>query len=208
VNENFKKSRLAQYLSRPTFEANYCKLLRGLYLLVFLTAFGGLHDSVWAQDVAIVGDDSKAAETNLLVYNQILSDSGRPMSDVIIRLLEGTVTVKLDTSDSAGYFSHTIPFEGLYKLTFEFPGFVRKSIEFDTRNMPEEDKQFGYDAGKFKVRMMRPTAELPLGLYQEPMARFIYDSRYRIFVLDKAYRKERKEKFKQLKEKEHAPIKF
>jgi hypothetical protein len=196
-------------LSVRNFEAKYATLKSSVFIACFIVWILGNITAINAQDIAVIGDDSAPVDTNLLVRSQVLIDStGGPFAGAVVHLLEGTQRISTDTTDSIGYFTHHIPFDGLYKMVFIAPGFLRKSLEFDTRDMPDEDRKFGYDAGRFKVKMTQTKPGMPIGLLEEPIARFKYDSRYRIFAVDHKYRKERKEKFKNANQKDNDRIKF
>ena len=87
-------------------------------------------------------------------------------------------------------------FDTLVTLKFYKEGYVAKLIEVDTRNMLQEDRARGYDAGLFKLSMIELNNEIPIGLYKKPIAKFVYDPIAVNFVMDRKYKKEVKSTFK------------
>ncbi len=49
------------------------------------------------------------------------------------------------TADSAGYYSLSLPYDRLYKVSVEADGSVGRFVYIDLRNIPFADKERGYD---------------------------------------------------------------
>ncbi len=163
-----------------------------LSLILVFSVFSSL-----GQGVLEFGDEPEtAADTNLLIEAQVL-ETGKPKSNVNIRILHNGVIINSAKTKSDGFFKLQIGFDTLVTLQFSESGYVTKLIEVDTRNMPQEDRVRGYDAGLFKLSMIRPDSDLPLGLYKNPIAKIVYDPISMNFVMDRAYKKKVKKSFKE-----------
>lgn len=155
-------------------------------------------DSAHGQGVMKFGEEPEGeVDTNLLIDAQVLLD-GKPKKDVIIDVVYKGETIKSTKTKSDGFFELVIGFDTLVSLKFQEEGYVTKIIEVDTRNMPEEDRVRGYDAGLFKLSMIKQDETTPIGLYKKPIARFVYDPVSFNFVLDRQYKKEVKKSFKEI----------
>ncbi|MBD80161.1 MAG: hypothetical protein CL840_14705 [Crocinitomicaceae bacterium] len=139
--------------------------------------------------------DDTAIEKNLLVEAQVL-ESANPAPGVVIEVIneKGGITSK-DTTKDNGYFSVKLNFDSVFVLKFKKDGYVTKMVAIDTRNMLEEDKEFGYDLGMFKLSMLKREEKKDYSLYKQPIARFSYNEIMQIFVVDKAYKKVVKKRF-------------
>lgn len=148
------------------------------------------------QGVMKIGNsDEVATDTNLLIDAQVL-ENGKPMFNTIIKVKHNGLVIREAQTKKDGFFQLKIGFDSIVILDFSQEGYLTKLIEIDTRNMPEEDRIRGYDAGLFKLNMIKLTPEIPIGLYKDPIARFVYDPVAVNFVMDRKYKKEVKENFK------------
>lgn len=155
-------------------------------------------------------EESSTDETeqfNVLVNAQVIK-GGSPFQNVDVVLKVNGKTVRQRKTGSDGFFELILEFDSVYVIAFEKEGYIPKSVEVDTRNLPEEDRFIGYDVGMFKMSMSKIQPGVLVGPYKKPMARFVYDPRTQNFVVDRDYKKERKEDFEKLKQKEIVPIKF
>lgn len=160
-----------------------------------------------AQEVMSYGEqDSMPKENNLLVEAQVLKGS-KPFEGVIIQVFKGNeVSQEVRTNDQ-GYFKLVLNFDSLYKIAFSSKNYVTKFVEVDTREMPEEDRNFGYDMGLFKIGMVEINNSVDQSVYKKPLARFRYNEVAQIFVVDKVYKKEVKKRFEE-KDQKPEVIKF
>lgn len=148
------------------------------------------------QGVLKLGDDTEfAADTNLLIDAQVLL-GGKPVKNVTVFVVHKGSVIKEAKTQNDGFFQLKVGFDTLVTLKFYKEGYVAKLIEVDTRNMPQEDRARGYDAGLFKLSMIELNNEIPIGLYKKPIAKFVYDPIAVNFVMDRKYKKEVKSTFK------------
>ncbi len=165
-------------------------------IVLILTVFSVF--SSYGQGVLKIGDNLEVAgDTNLLIDAQVL-ENGKPMANIIVLVIHKGVVIREAETEKNGFFQLKIGFDTLVTLKFSKVGYLNKLIEIDTRNMPEEDRFRGYDAGLFKLSMIKLNDEIPMGLYKKPIAKFVYDPVAVNFVMDRKYKKEVKSKFKKV----------
>jgi hypothetical protein len=164
-------------------------------LIVLILAVCSVFSS-YGQGVLKIGDDLEVAgDTNLLIDAQVLED-GKPMANINVLVIYKGLVIREAETEKNGFFQFKIGFDTLVTLNFSQDGYLTKLIEIDTRNMPEEDRFRGYDAGLFKLSMIKSNDEIPIALYKKPIAKFIYDPAAVNFIMDRKYKKEVKNNFK------------
>jgi len=166
-----------------------------IILIVLIFAVCSVFSS-YGQGVLEIGDDSEVAgDTNLLIDAQVL-ENGKPMANIIVLVIHKGVVIREAETEKNGFFQLKIGFDTLVTLKFSKDDYLTKLIEIDTRNMPKEDRFRGYDAGLFKLNMIKFNDEIPIALYKKPIAKFVYDPAAVNFVMDRKYKKEVKNNFK------------
>jgi hypothetical protein len=184
-------------------------MLNQPFFIVFTCVFLLLSPVIgFGQDVAAFGEleDSSSIENNLLVEAQVLLNS-KPMLGVTVLVYNGDNQITTTTTADNGFFSLKLNFDSVYVLHLVHKGYVTKKVEIDTRELPEEDKQFGYDLGLFKVEMLEIQSGESYSLYDEPIARFRYSDVAQLFVVDKKFKKQVKQRFEK-ENKEPEVIRF
>ncbi|MGB0391895.1 MAG: hypothetical protein ACPGD5_10005 [Salibacteraceae bacterium] len=165
-----------------------------IFLFTFLSLFSsqiGLGQGVFS-----FGDtDSIETANNLLIEAQVL-DGGKPFEGVNVGVKANDEVLLLSATNEKGFFKIELNFDTLFVLEFRKPGYITKKIEIDTRNLPEEDKKYGYDLGLFKLSMLKRDEGDP-SLYLDAIARFHYSDVAQIFVVDKVFKKEIKKRFEE-----------
>lgn len=171
------------------------KICFSLFISVIIFNIG------FSQGVMKIGDGADvSADTNLLINAQVL-ENAKPKSGIKVIVEHNSVPIKESITGKDGFFELVIGFDTLVQLKFADDEYITKIIEIDTRNMPDEDRGRGYDAGLFKLSMVKKTPETPLDLYKKPIARFVYDPIALNFVIDRQYKRKVKESFKKADEK-------
>ena len=146
--------------------------------------------SSYGQGVLKIGVESEVAvDTNLLIDAQVL-ENGKPIANVFVHVIHKGVVIREAETEKNGFFQLKIGFDTLVTLEFSKVDYLTKLIEIDTRNMPEEDRFRGYDAGLFKLNMIKFNYEIPIALYKNPVARFVFDPASVNFAMDRKYKKE------------------
>lgn len=169
-------------------------LYRRSYILILILILSAV--SLLSQDVRLIGEVTDSLpESNLLLEAQVLLDE-KPASGIRVKMLYKQKIIRSVATEENGYFRMTVGFDSLVVIEFHKPGYIVKRIEVDTQNMPAEDKSVGYDAGLFKINMLKKEQNVSEDLYAKPLARFVYDPVALNFVLDRKYKKEVKNKFK------------
>ncbi|MCB0480350.1 MAG: hypothetical protein KDC83_02915 [Flavobacteriales bacterium] len=190
---------------KDSFTFTFVAMGRLLVILFFSTLhFSG---ALYSQDVESEEALEEPSNLNVLVNAQVVKESKAFQNVDVVLSVDGK-TIKQQKTNADGFFELILEFDSLYLISFNKEGYIPKSVEVDTRNILEEDKEMGYDVGMFKVSMSKIVPGVLIGPYKKPMARFIYDPRTQNFVVDKEYKKERKADFQRLKQKELEPIKF
>ena len=113
--------------------------------------------------------------------NDLLLD-GTLMADTGTALLEGTVVVIDETGrecqrvpiteNMQGKFELRLPFDHVFDLRFEREEYTAKIIVVDTKNIPPEEQEWGYEFGGFRVVLNEPSIERN----QVKVARIFYAS--------------------------------
>ncbi|UTW62529.1 carboxypeptidase regulatory-like domain-containing protein [bacterium SCSIO 12741] len=170
------------------------QIISGIFFsLIFLVS-----SSAYGQEVAVFGDedDSTALENNVLVNAQVTLKN-RPFSQVEVKLYHGKTLLRETTTGEDGFFTLILEFDSLYHIKFRKEGYVTKLVEVDTREVPGEDQNIGYDLGMFKLDMIPRESGTNYDLYREPLARFMYDDISMNFVVDRKHKKSVKKRFEQ-----------
>ncbi len=165
-----------------------------LFLLVLLIAIGAnaqepLKKRNKLKDLFMA--DSSGIEENLLV-NAFVLEGDQPLINAKIELLRDSILVASTRSDSTGAFRHTLEFGSDYMLLFSKPDYVSKKLQVDTRDMPAEDKNLGYDLGRFHMKLYKKAPGMDLTEYEKPVAKYVYDPAMRMFIVEKKFTKKRK----------------
>ena len=170
------------------------------FLLFFSLSSIFISQNGQSQGVFSFGEtDSIAIETNLLIEAQVLDD-GKPFEGVSRGVKAGDAVLYVSKTKEKGFFKIKLNYDTLYVLEFRKLGYITKKVEVDTRNLPEVDKQYGYDLGLFKLSMLKREEGEP-SLYIDAIARFHYSEVAQIFVVDKVFKKEIKKRFEEKDEK-------
>lgn len=139
----------------------------------------------------ILNPDSTKIETNLLVNAEVLLTNDQALQGAKVVLMESGKPNKVAVTDSLGKFQHILEFGSFYQLKFAKPGYVSKILAVDTRDMPQEDKETGYDLGRFKMYLSPYVSGMDTISYLEPVAKYAYDPLAKMFLVEKKYTKKR-----------------
>lgn len=153
--------------------------------------------SVYAQEKTkgnflknMLSADTTGIERNLLINAEVL-ENNKPLQYAKVRLYEQEKFKKVDITDSIGKFKHVIDFGSIYTLEFTKRRYVTKRLAIDTRDMPEEDKEIGYDLGKFKMNLIRYVDGMDTSAYAEPVAKYSFDALQKMFMVERKFTKKR-----------------
>jgi tetratricopeptide (TPR) repeat protein len=142
--------------------------------------------------------DSSQVVKNLLVNPELL-EGDAPLWNAQVMILDDGNPVDSAYTDSAGKASFELPFGGNYTMLFMKPDYVTKKLIIDTRDMPEEDKQYGYDLGRFQMRLFRKAEGMDLEAYEKPVAKYVYSPTERLFIVERKYTKKRAKELEPVK---------
>lgn len=145
------------------------------------------------------GYDSNAIEKNLVIKDAFVTEGEKLLSGVKVAVKINSATVDSMLTDKNGGFKTDLRFDYKYLLEFSKSGYVTKLVEIDLSNIPVEFKNEGYDLGRFQMGMVRQTAGMDLAEYKIPVARYYFDDRNRMVVLDRVYLKNRKQQIEEQK---------
>ena len=149
--------------------------------------------------------DSTQIVKNLLVSPELL-EGDAPLRNAQVKVFESGNPIDSMLTDSLGKTSMELPFGGNYLLEFSRPDYVTKKLEIDTRDMPAEDKEYGYDLGRFQMRLFRKVEGMNLEAYEKPVARYVYSPTTRLFIVEKKFTRKRAKDLEPIQEQNQALI--
>jgi tetratricopeptide (TPR) repeat protein len=85
------------------------------------------------------------AQSDVSIFG-VVRDHGdnKKISGVTITIYQDGVKFNTEKSNSSGKYEFIIGFEHEYKIVYTFPNYVTKHVTLDTRYVPEEEKEIGY----------------------------------------------------------------
>ena len=152
------------------------------------------------------GYDSNAIEKNLVIKDAFVTEGERTIAGVLVEVKLNKTTIDSFLTDKTGGFKTDLRFDYKYLLKFSKVGFVTKLVEIDLTNIPTENKDKGYDLGRFQMGMVRYSEGMDIQEYKIPVARYYFDQRTRMVTLDREYLKNRKQKIEKQKEGNQAVV--
>lgn len=162
-------------------------------VLCFLGNSSNSHAQILKRD----STKRQVVERNLEIWGTLLKDR-EPLEDALITVKINDRIVK-DTvrSDAKGMFAVKLEFGYTYIISFSKENYVSKKIEVVTSNIPEEDKNTGYETGGFEVELFRLLPNVDYSIYDQIIGRISYDPKYRQFTYDRKFIKKQSAKIKE-----------
>jgi len=148
---------------------------------------------------SVFSTDTSGIERNLLINAEVL-ENDQVLEDAKVYLFDNNKLVKVAVTDSNGNFQHKLDFGTYYEFKFSRAGYVSKRLAVDTRDMPDEDKETGYDLGRFKMNLFRYVNGMDTSAYSVPVAKYAFDPLQRMFLVERKYTKKRQKDLSKVEE--------
>lgn len=104
--------------------------------------------------VVLISFQALGQTADLAVDGVVYGTKGLPLKDVsvVLRDAKGGTLQQTETRPN-GRFSFELVFDLYTEIILSKPGHVPKMLVLDTRNLSEEDKQYNYEYGGFRVTL-------------------------------------------------------
>lgn len=125
-------------------------------------------------------------DRDVLVHGVFLENGGgEPVRKASIKLFQDkNAGQKLVVQHDSGYFSMKLDFDHVYYIEFSAKGRVTKSIQIDTRNVPNEEKEGGFGMN-VDILMIKPNRKKHFRfLKKESVGRAKFDPEELVFTWD------------------------
>ncbi|MFT5876825.1 MAG: hypothetical protein ACI8SA_000678, partial [Dokdonia sp.] len=160
-------------------------IFQNIFIILFLV---GNTVSLLGQDQDSISTGSTATKgsSNLIISGTLFED-GQRLQDVIVTITGGTSKVKEVFSDAGGKFKLEFELDEISMVHFNKAGFVEKTVEVDTRNVPEIERKYDLPYKGWKVDMFPSDLEVDYSSLSKPVAKVVYNPADEGFSTDKKY---------------------
>jgi tetratricopeptide (TPR) repeat protein len=162
---------------------------KNIFLIILLLS----NTLTFAQKLDSLFKSKKEIQIDLLVHGKV-KEAGMPLVDVKVVLLSGGFINDTVLTNSLGEFSTRLQLGFRHKLFFIKEGYVTKSLEVNTLDIPEEDKDQGFEIGGFEVSLFKKIGGVDYSIFDEPVGKIYYNQKSRYFNYDKRHIKETQKK--------------
>ena len=142
--------------------------------------------SIAAQDDTPNNSANESDNVSLIISGNFYADQ-RKLPQVTLLLKENGQVVQEVQSDANGKFEITMEMDKLMTLHFEKDDFVEKIVKIDTRNVPQEVRQFNFFYKGWKVDMIPEELGVDVSILKRPVAVVVYNPTEEGFSTDKKY---------------------
>lgn len=93
-------------------------------------------------------------QADLAVKGLVYGENGLPMKEVSVVLTKASDREMVEVvTRPNGQFQFDLSFDEEYTIYFNKPEYGQRYMEFDTRNVPEEEKGYSFEYGGFRVTL-------------------------------------------------------
>ena len=78
---------------------------------------------------------------------------------------------RIESLDGSRKFEFELDLDAQYVLSFEKEGYITKKIEIDTRNIPEERKEYPFEWYTFQVVLFPQVDDVNTTIYNQPVGK-------------------------------------
>lgn len=89
-------------------------------------------------------------------------------------------------TDVFGFYSYHLAYDKTYRITYASDSMVRKTLTIDLHDVPQENRQPGYDA-YITVRLFAPIPDEDLSFLEQPVGRLSYNKEHQNMEWDLQY---------------------
>ena len=133
-----------------------------------------------------------------LIFDGFLKYQDLTLPNMTATLHMGDSLIEKSATTEKGQFKFELAFDHIYTLTFEGPGFATKTIKVDTRYVPQESREFGFEYGGFTINMVPYSKRVQRLLRDRVVARVAYDPANKGFMHDQVHAADMKAKLGEL----------
>ena len=149
----------------------------------------------------ILALSSTAQDQNNLALDAIVRDmDGGKLAGVKVKIIQDGALVNQMTTGKNGRFDVLLDFEHQFLIEMSKSGYVSKSIQVNTRNVPEDEQAWGYEYGGLAIDLFKQIPSVDYSILDGPVAKFYYDPNLQNFDYDKLYTKQIKQEIEDLEE--------
>lgn len=125
---------------------------------------------------------------------------GGKLAGVKVKIIQDGALVNQMTTGKNGRFDVLLDFEHQFLIEMSKSGYVSKSIQVNTRNVPEDEQAWGYEYGGLAIDLFKQIPSVDYSILDGPVAKFYYDPNLQNFDYDKLYTKQIKQEIEDLEE--------
>lgn len=149
----------------------------------------------------ILALSSTAQDQNNLALDAIVRDmDGGKLAGVKVKIIQDGALVNQMTTGKNGRFDVLLDFDHQFLIEMSKSGYVSKSIQVNTRNVPEDEQAWGYEYGGLAIDLFKQIPSVDYSVLDGPVAKFYYDPNLQNFDYDKLYTKQIKQEIEDLEE--------
>jgi len=127
------------------------------------------------------------SQNDVSIYGVVrYHEDSRKIGGVTISILEDDVNFNTVTSNSSGKYEFVIGFEHVYKIIYTYPNYVTKYLTIDTRYVPEDEREGGYEMN-IDMTLFQEIEGLDISILDNPIGKAQYDSNEGRMGWDMAY---------------------
>ncbi len=101
-------------------------------------------------------------------------DDNKKIAGVEIVIFQDDAKYSSMTSNASGKYEFTISFDHLYKIVYSYPNFVTKFLTIDSRYVPSEEKEGGYEMN-IDMTLFKEIEGLDVSILDNPIGKAQFD---------------------------------
>jgi len=149
---------------------------------------------------------SQAQDKKIMIWGFVEED-GKPLLGAKVYVYADDTQIRSVYSDEKGRFEVDLNYDAYYRFEFYKRNYVKKKIEIDATEVPEDDKRFGHEWGGWQVELLRKVPGLDTSIYEFPVAKAVYEEDEANFGFDYSYMHQKEEEFKEAEKEQKRLIK-
>ena len=123
----------------------------------------------------------------ILIGKVKAEETSLPFENALVKVTTNYSDTSEYIADKNGGFEIKLASDNVYLVTFSYPEYVSKSLEFSTENVSQEYKHGGDDQFQFQISLFRQLEGLDVSIFENPLARvelsdegtqFMYNNEY------------------------------
>ena len=157
--------------------------------LLLLFALLSVMTSLNAQEIEDAPEKKEKVGKAVLFISGTMYFDGLRLEGVALTLEEEGQQVSNVFSDGNGKFKVEMKLDKIYSLIFTMDGYVDKSVDIDTRNVPTDNRKFNFTYAGWRVDMFPDDLDVDYSVLEKPVALVVYNPAGDEFTTDKKYEK-------------------